>query len=375
MEYATGNKIDIKKANRNRIYKLIYEEGKISKPEIALRLGISIPTAMQNVKSLMEEGLVKEGESLESTGGRKAVAITCMDDARYAIGINITMSDISMVLIDLKAKIIAEHRLEKEFQNINEYFKAVGNAVNEMIVTSGIEKNKILGAGISCPGVFSEDAQILIYSHALKISGLQCLSFQNYISFPCVFCNDANAAGIAEMWNRKDIKNALYLALNNTVGGSMILDHKLYYGENQRCGEFGHMTLVEDGIPCYCGKKGCVDSYCSARVLSTHTDGDLNQFFYELKNDKKEIGVVWEKYLDKLSVVVSNLFLALDSKIILGGTVGAHMDEYMNEIKTRVEEQSLFVGSEHNIIACNYKNEASAVGAGLLYIKPFINNI
>ena len=59
-------------------------------------------------------------------------------------------------------------------------------------------------------------------------------------------------------------QDAIYLSLNNTLGGAFCIDGKLFAGQNQKAGEFGHMILVPGGRPCYCGKKGCADAYCAS---------------------------------------------------------------------------------------------------------------
>ena len=108
--------------NRNRVYQLVYQTGAISKPEIASRLGVSLPTAIQNVKILQQEGLLIEGEALESTGGRKATAVTFNKNAKFAIGTAIGKNHISFVLINLAAEIIESLRVEREFKNNPVYY-------------------------------------------------------------------------------------------------------------------------------------------------------------------------------------------------------------------------------------------------------------
>lgn len=63
-------------------------------------------------------------------------------------------------------------------------------------------------------------------------------------------------------------KDFFYLSLSNTVGGAYFSGGNLLYGTEFRCGEVGHMTLVPDGKPCYCGKRGCLDAYCAAGNLA-----------------------------------------------------------------------------------------------------------
>ena len=88
--------------------------------------------------------------------------------------------------------------------------------------------------------------------------------------------NDANSAAMVEMYRLE--KNAVYLSLSNSVGGSFYIHNGIYEGDDYRSSEFEHMIIVPGGRQCYCGKKGCVDAYCSAQVLAAKADDNLEQF-------------------------------------------------------------------------------------------------
>lgn len=369
------NKTEIKSTNKNRVYRLVYDAVKISKPEISQQLGISMPTTMQNVKLLQEDGLLQEGETLESTGGRKAIAVTCVKNARYSVGIDITKNHIRFVVINLKAEILGSIRISRAFENTSEYYSELGELFDKFISEHNIDREKILGVGFSVPGVMSDDRSILIHSHVLNVSGLQCSQLKRHLPYDALLTNDANAAGYAEMWSDKQSRHAIYLSLSNSVGGAIIMDKDLFHGDNQRAGEFGHMTLVKDGLSCYCGKKGCMDSYCSAQVLSQHTGDDLKLFFDKIEEGEQHLVKIWNQYLEWLATAVNNLSVAFDSKVILGGYLGVYLEKYLDDLKKLVMQRSTFFGNEDYIQVCKYKYDAAAVGAALLFVAPFIEAI
>jgi predicted NBD/HSP70 family sugar kinase len=368
--------IEGNQSNRNRVYQLVYQQGAISKPEIAVRLGVSLPTAIQIVKDLQEEGLLEEGAALESiTAGRKATAIQCVKKAKFALGVDITRNHISIVLINLAADILESVRLQKAYENTTAYYQELVKLVNQIVVVACVDTASILGIGISLPGITSADGKMLVYSHALNVSALPSAVIARTLPWETRLCNDANAGGTAEMWNHDLLSNAAYLSLSNTVGGAILLNNELYSGENQRSGEFGHVTLVPDGLPCYCGRKGCVDAYCSAQVLSRHTGGNLALFFEKLEGGDSTLRVIWDQYLSYLARVINNLIITLDCNVILGGYLGEYMEPYIDELKTRVADLTTFPGAEGFISPCAYKKEAAAVGAALLFIRSFIREI
>ncbi|NFH91024.1 ROK family transcriptional regulator [Clostridium botulinum] len=375
MLYEKTTNIEVKKYNKNTIYRFIYNSEKTSKQEIAKNLEVSLPTITQHLKSLLEDGLIIEEGEFESTGGRKAKAIMCVKDSRLAVGLDITKNHISIVLIDLGGNILRNIRIEKRFENIADYYKNVGKVLCEFIENSAFKNSKILGVGISIPGIVSADQKEITNSHVLQIKNVQCEELEKHIPYDCIFCNDANAAGKAELWNDDSKKNIIYLSLSNSVGGAIFYNKKMYFGDNERSGEFGHMIIIPDGKQCYCGQKGCVDAYCSAKVLADSAGGSLSNFFTLLNNKNKEQVQIWKEYINNLSIVINNLRMVFDCTIILGGYVGAYLDENIKGIKEIVSKHNTFGIETKYLRSCHYKLESSAVGAALLQIEKFMNQI
>lgn len=369
------NSMEIKKLNRNAIYKLLYKNVPLSIQEIATTLNMSLPTVTQNIKELQEKNLVMEVGLFESTGGRKAKAFSYNYAAKYSVGLDITRNHVGIVIIDLCGKVIKNERRQYPFVNSKEYFEGIGSLVQNFIEECEIDNDKILGVGIALPVILSIDRQTVKYATVIDFQGGTVQEFAKYIPYPCLLINDANAGGLAEMWVDGNIDNVVYLSLNNSVGGSIIINKQVYIGDNNRSGEFGHMTIVPDGRTCYCGKKGCVDAYCSAKILSDSTNGNISEFFRLLNSDCEPQKTIWKEYLDNLVVAINNLRMLYDCKVILGGYVGAYLDEHIDAIRKLVAERNTFEEDGSYLSACKYKLEATAVGAALQHVEKFINSI
>ena len=368
------NSIEVRKINRNAIYKFLYKHDPISIQEIAHTLKMSLPTVAQNLKELQERDLIIETGLFESTGGRKAKAIT-YNSLKYTVGLDITRNHVGIVVIDLSGKVIKNVRKQYPFTNSKEYFKGVGNLVEHFIEDCKIERGKILGVGIALPAILSEDKQLVNYATVIDFKGGSVKDFSEFIPYPCILSNDANAAGFAELWDKEDIQNVVYLSLNNSVGGSIIIGKNIYMGQNQRSGEFGHMTIVQNGRTCYCGQKGCVDAYCSAKILSDSTNGNIAEFFRLLRSNSEPQKALWEEYLTHLVVIINNLRMLYDCNVILGGYAGAYMDEYIEHLRELVSSRNSFEVDGSYLHVCKYKLEATAVGAALQHVESLINNV
>lgn len=367
--------IGIKKINRNRIFNLIRREGSLSRQDLVYRLHLSLPTITQNLTELKSEGLLCESGSFGNTGGRRARAYSIVCDAKVALGLDITKHHISLVAIDLNGTILQKKRIRYDFSLDQSYSKNLGKLVEEMISSARIDPVRILGVGIAVPGLITEDHQRVFYGKILNFTDTTVDDFSRFIPYPCALFNDANAAGFSETWLEPDLKNAFYISLSNNVGGSILINNQVYTGENSRSGEIGHITMFPDGPLCYCGQRGCFETCCSATVLSDLTDGNLEEFFRQLKAGNTECSKKWNQYLSHLSVAVNNVRMLFDCKIILGGYVGAYIDDDIEKLKRLAAARNTFENNADYLQVCKYKTESIASGAALTYIDSFLKSI
>lgn len=373
--YNSNIGMDMKKINRNRIFRLIYKKGQLSKQDIVHALNISLPTVIQNLKALKEAGLIREEGCFASTGGRKARAISCNPTARFSIGVDITKNLIAIAAIDLCAAIVKSTHIRIPFENSREYFRMVGKYIEQFTEDPLIDRSKILGVGISVPGLLSEDHQNITYASVLGFTGGSLDSFAEFIPYPCFLSNDASAAALAELWNCDNSENVVYLSLSNSVGGAILLGKKFYPGENQRSAEFGHMTIVPRGRRCYCGQHGCADAYCNASILSDAANGSLDDFFRQLDAGSIQHQNIWKKYVHHLTIMINNLRMMFDCRVILGGYVGSYMERHIEALVKKTALRNSFEKDGSYLETCRYRKDSSAVGAALLHIEAFINSI
>lgn len=371
MGKSPANNMEVKKRNRLSTLRRILASGTISQTELSQQLALSWPTILQNVRELTELGLVEEAGQYESTGGRRAKAYAAVRNAKVAAGVNITRTHVSCALVNLTGEVIDYVHQELEFSFSESYARELGEIVTSFIRESEVG-DRVLGVGISLPGTVSSQ-DCLMRSHILDLENVPTQFFAGYIPYPCFFLNEASAAAFAEIYDLNQPRSLVYISLSNGVGGAIIYDGLIYDGKNQRAAEFGHMTLVPDGRTCYCGRRGCVDSYCSAQVLSRHTEGDLRTFFDRLAAGEPEIKAVWNEYLDNLAIFVNNLHVIFDCDIIVGGVVGPHVSRWRDAFRQRLTERSPFETQASYFRSCRYRFGPAAVGAALTRISAYLN--
>jgi predicted NBD/HSP70 family sugar kinase len=360
---------------RNRIYRAICRKGETSRLELAGLLKLSMPTVLQYITSLKNDGFIKAADQFESNGGRKAGKLVPVTDIKTAVGLEITKHYINLVLSDIPGNILYHERIYESFRMESDYFEQAGRLVNAFIKESGGPKDRLLGCGIALPGNIDIDSKLLVFSHALGVARMPLDLFSRYISLPCMFINDANAAGLTELRGRENQPLVIYLSLNDSVGGSVFINGRLYHGAHFRSGEFAHMSLHPGGILCHCGKKGCVETCLSARALAGKTGGRLDVFFEKLEKGDPETTLVWGRYLDDLALFANGLCAAFDCTVILGGYVGGYMDVYMADLQRRMIAENVYDLNTGDVKPCRFQRKAAALGAALLWVDKFMETI
>lgn len=366
---STLNKKNIAKS---RILNYMLNHFQVTKVELSKELNLSMPTVLSNVNDLIEKGLIEENGELESTGGRKARTLGFHKDFCYSLGVDITAHHIGIVLVNLAGEVIKHAHLRKNFTSDLGYCSELARLVTDFYATENIPENKILGIGISLPGIVNNEDRGLTKSHALCLENYSLKLMEQLLPFPLYFENDANAAMLAE--NPQLLNNAIYLSLKNTLGGAICINGKLYTGKNQKAGEFGHMIIEPDGKTCYCGKKGCADVYCAASALLDVENDTLEKFMLQIGKTAKA-DIIWEDYLEHLAILITNLRMAFDTDIILGGDVGGYLGPHMVSLSEKILKYNLFDGDTSYLKICSYKTEASAVGVAKHFFQVFIEHI
>ena len=135
------------------------------------------------------------------------------------------------------------------------------------------------------------------------------------------------------------------------------------------------MTVIPDGRLCYCGKKGCLDAYCSATILSDAAGGKLEKFFELLERKEHRAEEIWDAYTGYLAVALNNIRMLLDCDIILGGYVGSYVEPCLPDIWKKVSERNTFTEDRQFVNSCRYKVGAAALGAALEVIENFVRQI
>ncbi len=366
------NRRETKRMNKARVARLISEAGAISKNEVSARLGLSMPTTLQHVKELTEAGYVVENGELESTGGRKAKTLSIAKDAGYAAGMDITMDAILFVLVNMRKELVRKARIRVPFAKDFSYYEAMANWLRVFLEQTGVEEDKILGVGITLPGVVNQKEKLLRHSHVLQVENMSFKGFEELSGYRCEVESDAGGAAYAETAGRSG--DLVYLSLNDTVGGAILLNQSFYKGAEDRSGQFGHMKRERNGRLCYCGGRGCLDAYCSAKALQGD-EPSLEAFFEKVRKRDRESKRRLDEYLEDLAAAVSDLRMAFGCDILVGGKAGGYLKEFRKELDRKVLECDRLDLDTSFLDFGKCQAEASAYGAAMRLVDRFFEEM
>ncbi len=367
---------EVRLLNRNRVYRYLYSAADaITKQDLAYELSMSLPTLTQNLNELLSQGLIDYSGTADSTCGRKPRIISVVPGARYAIGMELTSGHIRIVAIDLLVHELAAQTITKAFAPNEEYARELQNLIEHFIVGNGLDPVRLLGVGITVPGIVDNRQEIISNAPTLRIKHLSTKILTDHIQYPVNLTNDATAGGFAEWWNRTDIGDMAYLSVGRGVGGAILIAGVPYLGHFSRSGEFGHMCIHPEGLKCNCGRQGCLEAYCSTSKISDDLGITLEQFFLRVDGGNQKYNQLWDSYLDNLSIGIRNINSILDCGVVLGGKLSQFLAGRMAAIEQRLRETDPNYREAPYFSICRYNTQASSIGAALYFVDQFICQI
>ena len=191
-------------------------------------------------------------------------------NSTFVVGIDVGGQTSKIGVVDARGTVLAQTVIRTDTHaTVEPYIAELAAAVKRVIAEADVE-GKVRGIGVGAPngnyytGTI-ENAPNLVW-------GRQRVEFAKLLSeamggIPVSLTNDANAAAVGEMTygNARGMKNFIMITLGTGVGSGIIINGELVYGHDGFAGELGHVTAVRhNGRPCGCGKKGCLEAYCSA---------------------------------------------------------------------------------------------------------------
>jgi predicted NBD/HSP70 family sugar kinase len=371
--------------------RLIWKEQRISRAEIARRTGLSRSTVSETVDALMPTGLIAEVGVAPSNGGRPPVVLEFQDDACAILGVDMGAAHVTVVLTDLRGRVLAwEHRSHPVRTN-PEGTRALIVELCENCLTKwppGIRR--LVGIGVAVPSPVDPrhpDGLSEVVLPAWQGSlGLGVLTEQYGV--PLMVDNDANLAALGERWwgAGREIDDFAYIKVATGVGLGHVINGRIYRGSTGVAGEIGHLAIDPHGLPCICGLRGCLATLVGAPALvararalladhpgSVLAGTELTLVSIEdaaLAGDALALALVREA-AEHLGIAVAGLLNLMNPRlVVLGGGLARLGDVILEPLRETIRHRTLI----SSLVACEIRTSelgerATAVGAATMVLK------
>lgn len=369
--------ISVKKINRSKVYQYIYRKKITSKLQIVQDLQMGLSTVSQNLNLLEQDGLIEKNGYFESTGGRKANAIQIVSDFRISIGIGILKNMFHITAVDLYGNALYSNTIPFPYSNTPDYYKQVTDKIKEFIATNQYDEEKILGVSIATQGITSPDHSTVLYGNIMNNTGMILEDFSRYLPYPCYLEHDSKSAAFLELWKHPELDSAVVFLLNRNLGGAIITNHQIHQGSSMHSGTIEHICINPDGPLCYCGNRGCLETYCSANALEQAAGMNIKDFFSLLREKKSpQLTQIWKDYLHHLAFAMKNLNLIIDAPIIISGYLAPYfLEDDIAYLTKHINVSSPFALNKEQIFVGTNGQYTPAIGAALFYVNQFIHAI
>ena len=369
--------IALKKINRSKIYQYIYRSKLTSKLQIVQDLQMGLSTVSQNLNLLENEGLIEKNGYFASTGGRKANAIQIVSDFKISIGVGILKNMFHITAIDLYGNTICTDTIPLTYSNTAAYYQQITDKVKDFIDKKQYPEDKILGVSIATQGITSPDNTTVIYGNIMNNTGMRLKDFSRHLPYPCHLEHDSKSAAFLELWNHPELDSAVVFLLNRNLGGAIITNHQIHQGRSMHSGTIEHICINPDGPLCYCGKRGCLETYCSANSLEQASGMAVKEFFPLLREKKSpQLIQIWEDYLKHLAFAMKNLNLIIDAPIIISGYLAPYFtEEDTDYLLEQINSMTPFKLEEEQLLVGTHGQYTPAIGAALFYVEKFIHSV
>ena len=262
----------VKQMNSAVVYKLIDQQGPISRIQISEISQLAPASVTKITRHLLARGLIKEVEQQESTGGRRATSIVAEYKNFRSISIGLGREHLTLAIMDLSAKLLKKevftlpnHQVPQEFELF--LFRHLA----EFMLTNQTRGSEFIAIGITVPGFVDMKSGMIEQVPHFDLS--EPWDLANHIAerfhLATYIGHDVRSLALAEHYFgvTKDCYDSLLLRIHRGVGAGIVINHEVFLGYKNNVGEIGHIQVDPLGKRCMCGNVGCLETVVSNSAI------------------------------------------------------------------------------------------------------------
>jgi predicted NBD/HSP70 family sugar kinase len=259
--------------------------------------------------------------------------------------------------------------------------ESIHKAILEIAESKNLDPSRILGLGMSFPGVVDSERKYVEYAPNIGLRSYSFTDFEKRLGLELFLENEAITAALAHRFVDSTIvgKNFVYVSVAEGIGTGIFIDGDIYKSSSKKAGEFGHIKVADNGLSCKCGRADCWELYASKNALiryyrqqtgnnSESNENLLASLRQAFKKGEAQAMEAVQKYTRYLFRGIETILLSLSpDEIIIGGDLGELMDDIVSFGVNNLKLNSRFFGYESVPIRVSMFRETGAIlGSALL---------
>jgi len=363
----TADQNFVRRVNTRTVMDRIRLDAPLSRAEVSARTGLNRSTVSSIVGELIERGYIQETNLQDPKIGRPGMLLQFSPSGGCAVGIEIGVEFISIILTNFVADILWRQRIPMaEGSTQIEIIEHAEKLIAEAILFGKEQGLPLLGIGVGVPGLVDQSQGKLVFAPNIKMNNIPLrLMWTQRFNTPVFIENEANSAALGEYFfgaahGKSDF---IYMSTGVGLGGGIMIGGQLFKGSNGFAGEIGHTTIYAGGEACGCGSNGCWETYVGPRaivrrirqtiaagatsIIPKLVEGDLQKITVGLvaeaakRNDNVALTALHEVGVD-LGVGISNLINIFNPElVIMGGALSLASPWIINAIRESLQMRVL----------------------------------
>lgn len=353
------------------VLRLINQSGPLSRTELVNRLGVSKASISALAADLISRGILKEGEPVYGAG-RPSIRLELSASSAYFVGVSLAAAPFAVRMTDLHGQVVASAELESS-TSPEELAQAIARTVEGFFADNAFDVERLAGIGVAIPGLVDASTGTCIRSTLLGWRQVPIgVLIAETSGFPTYVENDANALALGEhlFGSLRGSDASAMITVGDGIGCGLIINGELHRGAHGGAGEIAHGTIDPNGLPCKCGKRGCLDTLASAKSIANFAreaglPGDLAALDAAANDGNRDAVAILHRAGAALGLALSQLMQTLDpERVVVALPEGPLDGPFARVIRQTLEANVMASESRRlDLVVTRLDREAWAGGA------------
>ncbi|MCX5733860.1 MAG: ROK family transcriptional regulator [candidate division NC10 bacterium] len=261
----------VRKVNRGTVLELLRRKGPLSRTAIARAVRLTPPTCFSIIDELVASGLAHCTETARSAPGRPRAIFEFNPSAAFSLGVDLSYASFVGVLTNLSGEVLEERwQPRPDPPDVDRVAEWISAFVKDVSRSPRLDPAKLLGIGVSTPALLDAGLERVLRSTNLNWRDVPLASrLAEALGIEVHLENNARAIALAERWFGvgQDVQHLACINIGMGISMGLIVNGMLHRGVSIHSGELGHTIVDPTGLPCRCGRHGCLEMVASGRAI------------------------------------------------------------------------------------------------------------